>query len=334
MPITSLTQSPRSFLKLGSIRKGEKDDRGVPRDLSYFRVTFMNHPRQKDIEKAFVDAYGDRPTSISVRFAYPDVSSVWDAKYECYKQGGLYASASSTEDRGLYWEFYRDPDTAEVHISGGSARTQHGAELLTLPIDLSKPIYRNSKGEPQFMSPVGRLEVVVPEVAKVAVGYFEFRPESPRDIRNISAELNAIHMIASQYGKSLLGIPFKLFRREETVSKKIGGKLTSGQSWVVHIEADSEWAQRALEIVDSLALPEIVEGEAVEIKPSAPSLPAQSGSPIENEAEEQISPLSGPSVKFAAEKWNIDTKQAAQELARKFPGRKMVGRSEFMEIFK
>lgn len=339
MPITSLTQSPRSFLRLGHIRKGEKDERGIPHDLSYFRVTFLNHPRKDEIERVFRSVYGDCPVSINVRFAYPEVSRVWDAAYECYKKGGLFAKASSTEERGLYWEFYRDLDTAEVHISGGLPRTARGGELLATPIDLSKPIYHNSKKEPQFMTPVGRLEVVIPEVAAVAVGYFEFRPESARDIRNISAELNMTYMIASQYEKSLLGIPFKLFRREETISKKIEDKLTSGPSWVVHIEADAEWGKRALELVDALALPDIVDGEVVGALP-APTIasiiadsalvPVIAPAPSPEKNGEMIAPLGMWAVDYAAVEWNISKRNAAQEIARKFPDKKQVLKSEFL----
>jgi hypothetical protein len=43
-PIAGLTNVPKAFLRLGHIRKGEKDERGFPKDLDYFRVTFNNQP--------------------------------------------------------------------------------------------------------------------------------------------------------------------------------------------------------------------------------------------------------------------------------------------------
>src|SRR5688572_11793189 len=133
MPITSLTNVPRSFIKLGQIRKGDKvqgkrNDGTTyekPVDLDYFRVTFLKNIRiglvNLDIgeitEKRFREVYGPKPTAINITFADHNISDVWYANYECYKQGGLVAKAGSTPERGLYWIFYRDPGTMETLIS-------------------------------------------------------------------------------------------------------------------------------------------------------------------------------------------------------------------------
>ena len=280
MPISNLTNVPNSFLKLGQIRKGAPKGEDVPGpDLEYFRVTYLkgydkkteklglarHTVNPKDLEAKFVEVYGEQPKDINIRFADHSVESVWDANYECYKQGGLVAKAGSTEERGLFWIFYRHPETMEAIISDGRARTAEGEELRKKPIDLANPIYKNKAGKPFFLEPVGRLKVVIRELAEIAVGYFEFRPESPRDIRNISAELGAFDAIAKQYGKTIAGIPFVLRRREEDVPKRINGKLTSGKSWVVHLDVSGEWGARAIGILERLALPEIIEGEAQEI---------------------------------------------------------------------
>jgi len=186
--------------------------------------------------------------------------NVWDANYECYKQGGLIAKAGSNE-HGLFWIFYRDMNTMETLISDGRARTNMGQDILDTPIDLATPIYRNQNGDPFFLEPVGRLKVVIPELAHIAVGYFEFRPESPKDILNISAELGGWDAVAKSYGKTISGIPFILKRREEEVTKRIKGKLTLGKSWVVHLDVQGEWGARALNLIEKMAEPEIVEGE-------------------------------------------------------------------------
>jgi hypothetical protein len=266
MPITNLTNVPKSFLKLGQIRKGAPKGQNTPgKDLDHFRVTFLKGTRSDEIETRFRQVYGDKPTELNIRFADHSVEAVWDANYECYKQGGLVAKAGSTEERGLFWIFYRHPETMETLISDGRARNAEGEELKNKPIDLAEPIYKNKSGDPFYLEPVGRLKVVVPEIAEIAVGYFEFRPESPRDIRNISAELGAFDAIAKQYGKTIAGIPFILRRREEDVTKKFEGKLTAGKSWVVHLDVSGEWGARAIGVLERLALPEIIEGEATEI---------------------------------------------------------------------
>ncbi len=268
MPIDNLTNVPRSFLKLGQIRKGAKvltkdGQHEKPIDLDYFRVTFLKGRNSEQIEARFQEVYGPKPTAINVRFADHTVESVWDANYECYKQGGLVAKAGSTPERGLYWIFYRDPLTMETLISDGRARNQDGVDLQAKPVDLTNPIYKNKNGDPFFMEPVGRLKVVVPELADLAVGYFEFRPESPRDIRNVSSEMGVYDSIAKQYGKTLAGIPFVIVRREEDTTARIDGKLVAKKSWVVHLDVQGEWGARALSVIERLALPEIVEGEEI-----------------------------------------------------------------------
>ena len=349
MPITDLTDAPRSYIKLGQIRKGDKDAEGKPRDLDYFRVTFMNHPKKIEIERAFRAAYGDRPTSLNVKFAFPTVREVYDANYECYKQGGLYFKAGSSAEKGLYWIFYRDPDTSDVEISNGMARTNAGTAIMSRPLDLNKSLYttldkRNQPVE-HFFAPVGRLEVVIPEVAEVAVGYFEFRPESPRDIRNIAVELGTYEFMASQFGKSLLGIPFKLFRREETVPKKIGTKLSAGPSWVVHIEASAEWGSKALEVIEQMSLPEIVEGETIEMLGPGDITPATiakeqdiAAAPapvvVEKPVEEPMIDVRGQwAVDYTRSEWNITASQAVEAIVKKFGTVSKVKKSDFLAMF-
>ena len=307
MPIHNLTNVPKSFLKLGQIRKGDKvqgkrKDGSTferPVDLDYFRVTFLKGKNAEQIEKRFRDVYGEQPKQINVRFADHEIDSVWDANYECYKQGGLIAKAGSTAE-GLYWIFYRDPETMETLVSDGRARNGEGVIVQAKPIDLAEPIYKNQKGDPFYLEPVGRLKVVVPEIAEIAVGYFEFRPESPRDIRNISAELAAFDSVAKQYGKTIAGVPFLLRRREEEVSKKIDGKLVADTSWVVHLDVGGEWGARALNAIERLALPEIVEGEEVNEYPQLQE-PSDFHEITYEEASQTIVPTKGGGEKFMSE---------------------------------
>lgn len=272
MPISNLTNAPKAFMRLGMIKKGEMKEftrqdgsKGTkPVDLDYFRVTFSVGKLQPDIEAAFHAAYGEKPQELNVRFADAAIGEIWDANYECYKQGGLVAKAGSNE-QGAYWIFYRDPDSSEVLVRNGSAVGAAGRDFIEKPLDLESPIYKNSKGEPILLEPVGRLQVVIPEVAHLAVGYFEFQPKSPRDIRNISAELGMYAALAAQYNNSITGIPFILGRRKEEITKNIKGKLSKGESWPVHITAGGQWGRQAIEMIERLALPEYTDGEVKEL---------------------------------------------------------------------
>lgn len=269
MPIANLTTgTQQAFMKLGKIRKGDRGGKnGAPRDLDHFRVTFMDGAKAKSLEDAFRSHYGPEPTEINVRVPYNEIHRFWDANYECYKQGGLVAQAGSTET-GEYWIFYRDPETSEVLVRNGSAVGEEGRKFLdNTPCDVNKPVYYNASNEPVMLEPVGRLQVVIPELAGIEVGYFEFTPTSPRDIRTLSAELLAFDAIAKSFGKGLAGVPFKLIRRKETVTKKIKDKLTQGESWVVHITTGGDWGVKAIEAVERMALPDVVDVEVEDVTP-------------------------------------------------------------------
>lgn len=277
MPIHGLTDVPKAFLKLGQIRKGERDPQtGAPRDLEYFRVTF--HPNEKECEELFRSVYGEKPTSINIRLAFPSVEEVYDANYECYAKGGLIAKASSTQNQTtlqeeIKWIFYRDHQTGEVLVRNCFPVGDAGIEFMQKPIDLTKPVYsyknRNEEMVDTFLEPVGRLNVVVPELATIRVGYLEFRPTSPKDISAISRELAAIDHMARQAGKDITGIPMKLTRRKEEISKNINGKLSRGPSWLVHIEVGGEWGGKALEYIERKALPEFVDAVAEDVQESS-----------------------------------------------------------------
>ena len=274
MPIAGLTNPPKSFLKLGQIRKGElREVNGkngkytAPVDLDYFRVTFR--PDEKEVESEFRRVYGEKPTRINIRFPFKTIPEVWDANYEAYTKGGLIAKAATKEDGTAYWIFYRDYDTGEILVRNGSPVGAAGIEFMAKPLDVSAPVftYKSNKGEitPVFMEPVGRLQVVVPEIAQIRVGYLEFRPGSTKDIGAISRELAAIDMLAQQAGKDISGIPMVLSRREEMMTKNINGKLSQSESWLVHIEVLGTWGKMALNLLERNSQPDTIEGEVLEL---------------------------------------------------------------------
>jgi hypothetical protein len=301
MPISGLTDAPKAFMKLGMIKKGEKQlktftrrdgtkyEMEVPVDLDYFRVVFSPGKLASEIEQTFRLTYGDRPQELNVRFADASVKEVWDANYECYKQGGLIAKAG-TNETGAYWIFYRDPETSEVLVRNGSPVGADGREFFEKPIDLDAPIYKTSKGEPVLLEPVGRLQVVIPEVAHLAVGYFVFQPGSPRDIRNISSEIGMYAAMASSYGNTITGIPFVLGRRKEEITKNINGKLSIGESWPVHLTAGGVWGRQAIEMIERLAIPEYVDATVKDVTANAPEWEEEPEPPEEEPTPAKLTP--------------------------------------------
>ena len=347
MPIDGLTNTPKAFMKLGLIKKGEKRkitkqgkngpyEIEIPVDLDYFRMIFSPGRQAAEIEASFRAAYGDRPQELNVRFADASVKEVWDANYECYKQGGLIAKAG-TNETGAYWIFYRDPESMEVLVRNGAAVGEAGRILIEKPIDLEAPIYHLGNGDPALLETVGRLQVVIPEVAHLAVGYFVFQPGSPRDIRNISSELAMYAAMAASYGNTITGIPFVLGRRKEEITKNINGKLSKGDSWPVHLTAGGVWGRQAIEMIERLAIPEYVEGTTKDITTNAPDWTGSPEEWIEPDPEEPVKPAvtvstqpparqpapvemcdpaSDQAVGYAAQVWNVAPVKVRKEIAQ------------------
>lgn len=343
MPIHGLTNVPKQFVQIGTIRKGEmqavKGDptKQKPVDLDYFRVTFKAGTHAIPAERELRKVYGEKPRELRMRLPYNTVEECWDAAFECYKKGGLIAKAG-TRDTGPYWIFYRDPKDSEVLVRDSQPVGDRGRAFIQKPFNVEDPIYFTSDNKPVEMQPTGRLNMVIPELAGVAVGYFLFQPGSPRDIRNISAELGVYESIAKQYGKTIAGMPFKLIRREEEVTKNIKGVLSKGKSWVVHVELDGEFGRLAMEAIERLALPEIVDGDITEtdvseveehgpmvtevLQLSSKNAPVVVTS-IEEVAEpvvtikEPIDPLGVQSVQYAMKEWKLDEKSTRKKISTK-----------------
>lgn len=296
MPVAKYTNTPKTALLLGRIHKGapRSDEGNVGKDLDHFRITFLENKRNiggqtvkigELLERRFREVYGEKPDALNIKLPNQSLVENFDIYYECYKGGVMYWKAGSRmvgDQEVVYWEFYRDEKTGITRISGGVARDEEGRRLLAQPIDLSQPMYygksKDGKPKPYYLEERGRLKVIIEELVDVGdmivVGYFEFCPESPRDLRSISGELNYYDALVRQFGVGIHGVPMVLLRRKEQVSKRIGDKMTVGDSYPVHISLRGEWGSRALKAVELLSLPDVVDGE--ELPPQL-----EEGEPVE-----------------------------------------------------
>jgi len=274
MPLGKLTDPDPSFMLLGRIKKGapKNGENSIGKDLDHWRFVYKPGKDQARVQECIEQVYGKDPRDVNIRLAFDTIQENWDANLECYKAGVLVAKCAMTEERGYYWLNYRDG--AKVLVRDGMPVGEEGVEFMKKPIDPTQPIYYSkNKNEPAYMEPYGRLRVVVPELAALeppVVGWFEVVLKSPRDIRQVSAELKAIALKAKESNSPIFGIPMRLSRIEEDITKNINGNLTRGPSWMVHIALTGEWGSKALEYVERKALPEWVDGKVVD----APQLPA------------------------------------------------------------
>jgi hypothetical protein len=227
--IKGLTDRNLSFPEIGAIRKGApKSERGtVGRDLKYFRVEFDE--QETEAAKVFVAAYGHEPAEINILLPFNEIDRMWDAWLESYTAGRMIARSD-----GEYFIYLVDKTTGETLVKNGFDRSGR------------KVAHKDMEG----LKPVGRLKVVLPELARMA--YVCVHTTSIHDIANISSQLEALRQMNN--GR-LAGIPLKLRRRPKQVSSPVNGKRVRVEKWLISIEADPEWVKRMLVETKRLALP-------------------------------------------------------------------------------
>jgi hypothetical protein len=108
-----------TVVHVGNIRKGDKETRtntrtgkeyDIPVNLNYFRVTMRED--LVELKQAFEKQVPSRPRSLRVNLAYPSLEKSWWAWNSIYKSGGMLGLHD-----GIWWNYYRDPDTNEVLVS-------------------------------------------------------------------------------------------------------------------------------------------------------------------------------------------------------------------------
>lgn len=240
MPIRGLTDRGLSFPEIGSVRKGEPKTENKPgKDLTYFRVEFDE--REEKTRNEFVKRYGNEPRAINILLPFDDIDRVWDAWYEAYTAGRMVARSD-----GEHFLYLVDVRTGQIAVKDSEPITPHREVVGT---------YTNSKTRKQEeikCRPVGRLKVVIPELARMA--YLTVLTTSIHDIRNLSEQLQGIKALN---GGRIAGVPLVLRRRPKKISTpKPDGSRARYTKWMLSIEADPDWVRRMLESLNRHALPE------------------------------------------------------------------------------
>ncbi len=233
MPIIGLTDKRASFPQIGVLRKGDvkKDERKPGADLTWFRFDADD----QDAQSAFESTYGKEPRAIRVFLPYPTVEENFDAWREEW-------SASSLKHRC----------DGEVMVRWLTPRGTYSSDPKPCP-------YRDLPAHERGCKQVGRLQVIVPELRRLA--YVTVLTTSIHDILEINANLLALKETRSD----LRGIPMIVRRAPREISTPgADGKRVRREKWLISIEAQPQWvdmqlqstAQAALPAATSLALPE------------------------------------------------------------------------------
>ncbi len=87
MSIAGLDDEP---IRLGRFKNGEKDERGLPKALKYWKIEGPGAEAVKSL-------YGENPTSVSIYLPGPLGPQLWDGSYRRYVTNGLACSGNGEE---------------------------------------------------------------------------------------------------------------------------------------------------------------------------------------------------------------------------------------------
>jgi len=276
MPIVGMTDRGLSFPEIGQIRKGAKKDPVQNRpgsDLKWFRVEFDE--REQGSADTFKSKYGPQPTEINIILPFNEIERCWDAWLEAYTAGRMVARSD-----GEKFTYLVDTKTGEIKVKGGEPVT---------PYNEGQIVGHDYQNKPVKCRPVGRLKVIIPELARAA--YLTVMTTSVHDIANISAQLEAFKTLN---GGRIAGIPLVLRRRPKMISTPgEKGQRVRREKWLLSIEADPEWVKRMLSETKRLALP----GNGTALLPETPGPEWDEDifeSGVVEEDEEEFEPPSDP----------------------------------------
>lgn len=265
MAIFSSETRISSFMEIGRIRKGAPKSEGL-KDLEHFRVDFR--PDQEDAARAFRSVYGDAPTSINVRLAFPQVDRCWMCYFMVYNTSGLLGKAGIIPGQdGLWWLYLRSHKTGELLVKDGFKP----GTSEQLPFDPSIPVYsykskKTGEDVPVYAKPEGRLFVMVPELRRI--NFVTLLTHSWYDCARLDGQLHDIQEVAERMGLSLPAVPLRLVRRKEIISIAHDGKKRMAEKWLIHLDVDQDWSAAQFKLLD-----QIKPGAALPAPRPLPALP-------------------------------------------------------------
>lgn len=239
MPILRLQRQTASFPRIGKLRKGAKKPtagNAPGKDLSFFRFDSDD----ADAVQHFSAVYGNEPKQVNIYLPFDTVDENFQTWQEEYSAGGL--------------KHRCDGETCVIWQKPDGTYSQE-----------PKPCPGNCKA-------VGRLNVIIPELARLA--YVTAETHSVHDILTLTDNLQASLALRG----SLTGIPFVLSRRPKEISMADkDGKRKRFTKYLLFLEPHPDWVRVQLAAMRhnaltfagaGLALPEhrqLTDGGAVDL---------------------------------------------------------------------
>lgn len=263
------------FPRLGEIRLGEKDERGVPRALDYFVVP----PEVQEI-------YGPQPRELDIMFPHEDLEVVMPSALKRYgDQWGLICRGDGETATLSLLYARKAPQEYGLRLEGGRFLSQDGEVLPVLPgddgrgwVQIPCPYKECPHYKGQKCREVVLVNVLLPKVPGV-LGVYTIATGSFHSYTNIR---NALGMLKAMVGR-ISFIPLKLRIRMQDAHPEVGDKRIKRAVPVMYIDMTGMNLERMIELAreERLALVHRspVQVQAVDIEP-----------PDENEKPELLYP--------------------------------------------
>jgi hypothetical protein len=204
MPIKRLMQQTAAFPRIGKLRKGatKPNDKQPGKDLEHFR---FDSDDPYAVER-FEAAYGKEPRQINIYLPYETVEENFQTWQESYVAGGL--------------KHRCDGETCVIWQKPDGTYSQEPTPC------------------PGGCKEVGRLSVIIPELARLA--YVTVETHSINDILHLTNNLQAALALRG----SLAGIPFVLSRRPQEISTPgKDGKRARYTKYMLFLEPHPDWVR-------------------------------------------------------------------------------------------
>lgn len=253
MPIHGLTYDERSdgrLPRLGVLRKGapKPNDRQPGRDLGE-RLRFAGI--DEDVQADWVETFGAATVDeVDIVLPYDRVDDCWEAWREAYVAGGLKVRCD-----GQNHVLWQRPDGT------------YSTDPVPCP------------GESCDAKPVGRLEVMVPRLARL--GTITVTTTSKHDLIALDGSLRAL---AIRFG-SLRGMPLRLTRAQRMISKRgEDGRRSRVPTWLLHLEPSPDWVRDMYDRLARTTGPFALEGGARPALEAPEDVDAETGEIIDGAA--------------------------------------------------
>lgn len=229
--IVGLTGQEKRLNRLGVLRKGAANpNKGTSASNKLVDLTHFRFDSEGDdaLAEAFASVFGDEPNYIKGFLPYKTTDENFQAWREEYSA------------------------TSMVHRCDGETIWERDASGVLYKTDVPCP-YINRRSEKSACRQVGRLSLVLPDLAKAAHRFGETTiiTRSYWDIASIDRCLRYYEMLA---GGDLRGIPFVFSRQPRKVTVSYNGKKSKAEKWLIFIEPGPEWVRRQLEVAHAKAI--------------------------------------------------------------------------------